>query len=64
MSQQSSGQGQKVSYRDNIFLGHDRLWLRQRVSCRDKVFCVAIGCGQDQGVLFYDKSICVMTKLG
>ena len=27
----------------------------KRVSCRDKVFCVATGCGQDQGP-------CVATK--
>ena len=46
------------------FLSHDKLWLRQRASCLDKVFCVATGCGQDQGVLCIDKSICVMTELG
>ena len=27
------------------FLGRDILWPRQRVSCFDKVFCVAIGLG-------------------
>ena len=30
MSRQSSGQGQKVSCCDNIFLGRNKLWLRQK----------------------------------
>ena len=45
MSRQSSGKGKKVSCHDSIFLGRDKLWLRQRASCRDKVFCVATRCG-------------------
>ena len=64
MSRQSSGQEHKLSCRDSIFLGRDRVWLDKRISCRDKVFCVSTGCGQDQGALCCDKEICVVTEFG
>ena len=58
MSLQSSGKSQKVSYCDIIFLGRNRLWLRQ------KGFRVVTGCGQDKGALCYDKAVCIVTELG
>ena len=31
--------------------------------CRDRVFCVAIECGQDQRALCCDTAFCVVTEL-
>ena len=46
-----------------IFRSRQTLDKGQRVSCHDKVFCVATGYGQDQGTLCCNKEICVVTKL-
>ena len=56
MSRQSSGQGQKVSCRDSIFLGRDRLWPRQKgLRIETKYFVSRRGVAKTKGP-------CVATK--
>ena len=56
MSRQSSGQGQKVSCHDSIFLGYDRLWPRQ------KGFRVVIKYFVSRQIVAKTKGPCVATK--